>query len=219
MRVLAFVNQKGGAGKTTLAASCGVHAVECGLRVRLIEMDDQRSLAAWSAERRKIGAADPGVDTIDSVGGLRSTLDGAAAAGFDVAILDTKGEDSALTNAAIAAADFCIVPTRPHGIDLKASLPTVQRILGARKAFGFVLNQTPTHSKRVSNTQAALATLGVGASTVVVNRLDHADAVSAGYGITEYRPDGPAARELRSFWAWMEPHLALEPGNTLARAA
>jgi chromosome partitioning protein len=209
MKVLAFVSQKGGAGKTTLAASCGVYAHERGLRVCLMEMDKQGSLAAWFDERQKIGRAEPEVVSVDSAPRLKAALT-ALSADFDLVILDTKGEDSALTGAAIGAADFCVLPTRPLGIDLKACLPTVRSIITAQKPFGFVLNQAPARSKRVDDTQTALATLGVVADTVMVNRIDHADAVGSGYGITEYRAESAAADDLRNLWAWIEGQLSFK---------
>jgi chromosome partitioning protein len=55
----------------------------------------------------------------------------------------------------------------------------------------------------------ALGTIGVVAATVMVNRIDHADAVAAGYGITEYRAESAAADELRSLWNEIEQKLGM----------
>lgn len=219
MKVLAFVSQKGGAGKTTLAASCGVYAHEKGYRVCLMEMDKQGSLAAWHDDRMKSGSEEPDFVFIETASRLKPSL-AALRSEFDLVIIDTKGEDSAFTSAAIGAADFCVLPTRPLGVDLKACLPTVRSILTANKPFGFVLNQAPARSKRVDDTQAALATLGVVADTVMVNRLDHADAVAGGYGITEFRSESSAAAELRSLWSWIEANLQLKKkGKSHGKAA
>lgn len=217
MKVLAFVSQKGGAGKSTLAASCGVCAHERGLRVCLLEMDKQGSLAAWHEDRVKLGQGDPDFVFIETAAKLKPALE-ALRDEFDLLIIDTKGEDSAFTGAAIGAADFCVLPTRPLGVDLKACLPTVRSIMTAGKPFVFVLNQAPSRSKRVEDTQAALATIGVVADTVMVNRLDHADAVAAGYGVTEFRKDSPAAIELRSLWDELEGKLALKRGRHVKAA-
>lgn len=217
MKVLAFVSQKGGAGKSTLAASCGVCARERGLRVCLLEMDKQGSLAAWHEDRVKLGQGDPDFVFIETAAKLKPALE-ALRDEFDLLIIDTKGEDSAFTGAAIGAADFCVLPTRPLGVDLKACLPTVRSIMTAGKPFVFVLNQAPSRSKRVEDTQAALATIGVVADTVMVNRLDHADAVAAGYGVTEFRKDSPAATELRCLWDELEGKLALKRGRHVKAA-
>jgi chromosome partitioning protein len=212
MKIVAFVSQKGGAGKTTLAASCGVRASQLGLRVCMMEMDKQGSLTAWHEARKKLGRDEPEFLLIDTAAKLKTALV-ALRTQFDLVIIDTKGEDSAFTSSAIAAADFCILPARPLGVDLKACLPTVQTIMTAKKPFAFVLNQAPARSKRVDDTQAALATLGVVAETVMVNRFDHADAVSAGYGVTEFREDSPAADELRRLWDFIAGQIGLKKGR------
>ncbi len=209
MKILTFVSQKGGAGKTTLAASCGVYAQERGFRVCLMEMDKQGSMKDWHADRQKLGFTEPDFVFIDQAPKLKTSLQAIREA-FDLVIIDTKGEDSAFTSGAIGAADFCALPTRPLGVDLKACLPTVRTIIASGKSFGFILNQAPARSKRTDDTQRALSTLGIVADTVMVNRLDHADAVAAGYGVTEFRKDSPAAEELRSLWLWLEQRLTLE---------
>ncbi len=56
----------------------------------------------------------------------------------------------------------------------------------------------------------ALGTIGIVARTVMVNRIDHADAVAAGYGITEYRGDSAAADELRGLWDEIEQKLGMK---------
>ena len=48
MRILTLASQKGGAGKTTLAAHIAVEAERAGAGpVALIDLDPQGSLAAW----------------------------------------------------------------------------------------------------------------------------------------------------------------------------
>ena len=51
MRTIAFVTQKGGAGKTTLAASLAVAAASTGERVVALDFDPQGSLARWGQRR------------------------------------------------------------------------------------------------------------------------------------------------------------------------
>jgi len=51
MKTIAFVTQKGGAGKTTLAASIAVAAQESGENVAILDLDPQRSLEDWGDNR------------------------------------------------------------------------------------------------------------------------------------------------------------------------
>ena len=51
MRTIAFLSQKGGSGKTTLAVHTAVAAEESGEKVFLIDTDPQGSSQAWSQAR------------------------------------------------------------------------------------------------------------------------------------------------------------------------
>ncbi|WP_338110601.1 ParA family protein [Rhodoblastus acidophilus] len=51
MRRVAFVTQKGGSGKCTLAACLAVAAREAGERVFLIDLDPLHSLSGWTRAR------------------------------------------------------------------------------------------------------------------------------------------------------------------------
>ena len=47
MQVVALVSQKGGAGKTTLAAGLAVSGERAGLSTVLVDLDPQASAAKW----------------------------------------------------------------------------------------------------------------------------------------------------------------------------
>ncbi len=51
MRVISFVTQKGGSGKTTLAFCCAVAAQEKGKRTLILDMDPQGTATAWFKDR------------------------------------------------------------------------------------------------------------------------------------------------------------------------
>jgi chromosome partitioning protein len=74
MQSLAFLTQKGGSGKTTLALHVAVAALEDGARVVLVDTDPQESATAWKGARE---AADPvvvtvGADRVAEVQGCRA---------------------------------------------------------------------------------------------------------------------------------------------------
>jgi chromosome partitioning protein len=48
MEVLAFVTQKGGTGKSSLAVSLAVAAEQAGRRTALIDIDPQGTTTAWA---------------------------------------------------------------------------------------------------------------------------------------------------------------------------
>src|SRR5262249_15348088 len=80
-RVFAIAQQKGGVGKTTLAAQLAVAWSRNGRRVALLDTDPQGSLAAWYAARRKtLNGGDEGRLAVMTIGGWRTAAEGARAA-------------------------------------------------------------------------------------------------------------------------------------------
>jgi cellulose biosynthesis protein BcsQ len=110
MRVVSFVTQKGGSGKSTTAASIAVAAFQQGRRVFMLELDRQGTLSDW-ADARRAGEG-PEFERIDAMA-LDKALATLKEAGYDIAIVDTPGVDSPATVAAMRAADLCLVPCRP----------------------------------------------------------------------------------------------------------
>jgi chromosome partitioning protein len=207
MRVVSFVTQKGGSGKSTTAASIAVAAFQQGRRVFMLELDRQGTLSDW-ADVRPAGEG-PEFERIDA-----TVLDKALAtlreAGYDLAVVDTPGVDSPTTVAAMRAADLCLVPCRPTATDLRGCLPTVQSLIRLEKPFAFVLSQCPPRSARVEETRAGLAALGLIAEPPIVSRADHQDAMAAGLGVTEFNGAGAAAAEVRELWHAPKAALAQE---------
>ena len=56
MRTIAFLTQKGGAGKTTLAASLAEVAASTGETVIALDLDPQQSLVRWAKRRESANA-------------------------------------------------------------------------------------------------------------------------------------------------------------------
>jgi chromosome partitioning protein len=121
MRVVSFVTQKGGSGKSTTAASIAVAAFQQGRRVFMLELDRPGTLSDW-ADARQAGAG-PEFERIDATA-IDKALSTLREAGYDLAVVDTPGVDSPATVAAMRAADLCFVPCRPTATDLRGCLPT-----------------------------------------------------------------------------------------------
>lgn len=203
MRVIAFVTQKGGSGKTTLAISCAVAAEQAGHKALMLDMDPQGSAEVWYQDRE---AETPRLARITS-SELEVAIRNAKSAGFDIIMIDTPGRDDPATAAAIRAADLCVVPCRPTPADMKATPPTAATIKRLHKAVAFVLTQTPVRGFRISEARTGLAMLGMVAPVSIVSRNTHQDAYGAGLGVTEFEPDGKAAEEIRELWRWLASRL------------
>ena len=198
MRVITFVTQKGGSGKTTLALSCAAAAEEQGYRALVLDMDPQGTAEAWYQARE---ATTPKLAAITA-----ADLPNAIAGGqprFDVVLIDTPGRDEPSPAAAIRHADLCLIPCRPTPADMKATPPTVATIKRLGKRSAFVLNQTPPRGYRIREAAQGLSMLGLVAPVHIVSRNAYQDAQGMGLGVIEFEPDGKAAAEIRELWQWI----------------
>ena len=203
LKTIAFVNSKGGTGKSTLAAAVGVAAEASGEKVFMIDLDPQGSLSAWG-ERRK--ADTPAVDRI-APDRLPAAIAGLAAGGYTLAIIDTPGLDTPATAAAMRAADLSLIPARASTLDLEAARPTLAALARLNRAYAFVLNSCPAgRSGRIADASRALSLLGV-LAPVIVQRMEHVDAVGLGLGVTEL--DGKAADETNALWIWIKQRISI----------
>ena len=207
-RIVAVAVQKGGTGKTTLAASLAVAAAEAGESVAALDLDPQGSLASWGAMRATDSVA---VDRIQpwEIGQLGDVLAQAAEDGATLAVIDTAGAMAGVAYA-LRIADLVLMPVRPSRLDLIAAGPTLQALvgLGMRQKLAFVLNQCPPPpSPRTEAYAVQMRTLGVLAEPSIIQRVDHQDALAMGLGVTERAPEGQAASEIRALWTWIDAKM------------
>jgi chromosome partitioning protein len=203
MKVISFVTQKGGSGKTTLCINCAVAAA--GLRKRrvvIFDMDNQASAENWYQERE---ADTPQLVTVTAAELPKAIA--IAAKQFDFVFIDTPGRDEPAQASAIMQSDFCVIPCRPSPTDLQATPATVATIKRLGKPFAFVLTQTPARSFRISEAAAALAKLGDVCPVAVVTRNAYQDAQGLGLGVVEFEPKGKAAEETERLWKWIQRKL------------
>ena len=225
MRTIAFLTQKGGTGKTTLAASIAVAAAEKGEKVVVLDLDPQASLVHWGERRQAANArCQVIVEPFESerLSRLSSILAGLAGVGFTLAIFDTAGADASAARFVAEAADLCLLPARPSRLDIEATAATFRCAFLAKRKAAFVLNQCPAtlRSPRITDSAKGLSHLGVLAEPMLTARMDFQDAMSAGLGATEYARGGRAAQEIEALWAWISGQLAaVDSGATAHKAA
>jgi chromosome partitioning protein len=206
MRTVAMITQKGGSGKSTLAACLAVVAQEAGERVFLIDMDPQKSLTKWA--RRRDDKAMP-VETV-SAAKLPDALAALARGQITLVVIDTPATDTPAAEAAMKAADLCIIPARPTIFDIWSSEVTRGKLKTLSKDFAFVLNQCPAmqESQRVLDGAAALESMGGLLRPLIAMRVAYQEAAREGMGPTELEPEGKAAEEMRVLWASLKRRMA-----------
>ena len=204
-RVWAVVSQKGGAGKSLVAANLLVSGKLDGWKVAGFDLDRQGTLDGWADDRP---TDDVPVDALtgDKLNQLPALLERLEAKGFDLAVLDCPGADSPVTNAAIRAADLCIMPIVPLRPDVKASVATIEAVELLGKPLVFVLNKCPPGERgtRSAEVAGALKKRGIVAPVTLSQRMDFNDAFAGGQGVAEYAPRGKSAAELRELWQWLK---------------
>ncbi|MCK2056988.1 AAA family ATPase [Methylobacterium sp. 37f] len=208
MRILVLASQKGGSGKTTIAASLAVAAAQSGERIVVVDLDPQGSLAEWGQLRevkdivfRSVppGKLDEWITATRKVEKV------------DLVIIDTAGTFGKEVDTALRHADLCLVPVRPSAFDLRAAGPTVERIRVLDRDFGFVLNGTnPVTPARTADAVAALE-VGGAVAPPIADRTDFRDAAATGLGVTEITPNGKAASEIKALWSWVAERMKGTP--------
>lgn len=197
--IVTIAQQKGGAGKTSLAAHiAATWSSEKGRKVALFDLDPQQSLTQWFAVRQK-QMGDENTMKMWPVMGWRLASEIAKAARIsDVIVIDSPGKDDLGTRSAVRAADLVVMPVQPSPMDVWASKPTLDLIAKEGTAAMIVLNRIPSRTKL---TEELIVDLKRGpvpiARAALGNRVGFAASLVDGRGITETDPHSVAAAEMR----------------------
>jgi chromosome partitioning protein len=212
MQVLAVAGQKGGSARTTTSTSLAVLAEMAGVRTVVFDLDPQASATLWrdsrDAEYPDVAPAQPTR--------LPRLLEKAAEGGCGLAVLDCPPNAESTTSAAIAAADYVLIPLRPSARDLAAVQSTITYVRDvAQKPYAVVLSACPTNTRIITDEiAAALAAAGIPLCPVRVHqRIAHYSHVNTGLTATECDPRGRAAEELAALWAWTSARMKLQTGK------
>jgi chromosome partitioning protein len=185
MIAIAFLNQKGGVGKTTLATNVAGQLAILGNSVILIDSDPQASALDWSAARQRqalfpvVGVPKPSV---------HKDL-GAIADGYDYVVLDSPPRQDALVKSVMLAADLLVIPVQPSPYDVWAAEETVKLVEEATvlkdslksRDVGEALDRYP------------VPTL----ATHIHQRVSFAESALTGLIVSETDPKSLAAQEIR----------------------
>ncbi|MCU0838814.1 MAG: ParA family protein [Rhodospirillales bacterium] len=209
-RVLTIAQQKGGAGKTTLAAHLAVAFVRLGRRVALLDIDPQASLAAWFKLRS--AHAKPKIDPLmlSEIAGWRlGTEISRLKAQSDLIIIDSPPHAETEAKIAVRSANLVLVPVQPSPMDVWATGPTVELARAAGVPVLAVLNRVPPRGTIVEQMRSALAAHHLAiATTVIGNRIAFAASMLAGQSILEHAPRAAAAREIKALAEEIAARLA-----------
>lgn len=198
--VITIAQQKGGAGKTTLAAQLAVAWAKARRSVAVIDIDPQGSLSAWHALRTEtLGEGSVGIHLSQVAGWRLSTELDRLRDTYDVVIVDSPPHAETEAKAAIRAADIVLLPVQPSPMDLWALEPTLEVARKEKTPALLVLNRMPPRGKLSDQVMETLAERALPiADTQIGNRVAFAASMMDGKGVIETHARGTAAAEIRA---------------------
>ncbi|ECE2890375.1 ParA family protein [Salmonella enterica] len=208
MKILVLASQKGGAGKTTLAAHLAVAAEQAGAGPAvLIDTDPQGSLSAWWNSRE----ADTPALAAATLAELPAKLVALAEAGFELAVIDTPPAITAAISDVVKLADFVLIPTRPSPHDLRAVGSTVDIAQEAGRPFAFAVTQAKPTARLTVQAVAALSAHGAVAPAIVHDRVDYAASMVDGRTVQEADSKSRSAEEIAQLFAFLQERMHEKP--------
>ena len=197
---IGILNQKGGAGKTTIALHLAHALALQGDRVMLVDADPQGSSRDWATARES--------DAPFSVIGLDRPIIHKEitklSQGYDYVIIDGAPRVSDLTRSAILAADLVLIPIQPSPLDIWAAHSVVELIQEAEiykpnlKA-RFIIN------RKIVNTAIAKDAVEVlkdypypVLEKAISQRIAFAESLNIGSTVLETAPKSIAALEIKA---------------------
>jgi chromosome partitioning protein len=148
---IAILNQKGGAGKTTISVNLS-HALKMNNeKVLLVDSDPQGSARDWHAAGNG--------ELLQVVGIDRPTLDKdikSVSYGYDWIIIDGAPQLSNMAVAAIKCADVILIPIQPSPYDIWAADELVQLIKERQSITDGKLKAAFVISRQINNTKLGM---------------------------------------------------------------
>jgi len=199
-KIIAVLNQKGGAGKTTLATNLARALQLGGDKVLLVDSDPQGSARDWNAAGAGELLPVVGLDRPTLAKDIQAVIDNR-----DFVIIDGAPQIAELAVAAIKCADVILIPVQPSPYDVWACEDLVEII----KARHEVTNGKPKAafviSRVIKNTQLSKeigeALTGYGLPVFkhfTTQRVVYPKSASSGLTVLEAEAAGDAAAEIRA---------------------
>lgn len=197
--VITVAQQKGGSGKTTLAANLAVALIGRGHSVAVIDTDPQGSLGRWYMARRESAAADEPLEfSTASAWGVGFECEKLRKR-VDFVIIDTPPKIDSDLRPALRESALVLVPVATSHVDLWATESVLEMAERVGRPVLLVLNRAAGRAKLTAEVSALLDQVDAPrARTVLGSRVVFAEVLGAGAGVTERGRSMPAAQEIEA---------------------
>ncbi|EWY36021.1 cobyrinic acid a,c-diamide synthase [Skermanella stibiiresistens SB22] len=205
-RIYTVAQQKGGAGKTTLAAHLAIAWAEAKLRVAVVDIDPQGSLTRWFQARDAAMNGKAGIGHVQINGWRTQREVERLAQENDIVVIDSPPHAETEARIAVRSANLVIVPVQPSPMDMWATQPTLDLAKSEKVAALLVINRVPPRAKLADDLIERIKTMAAEsgadvAATQVGNRVQFAAALFEGRSVTESARRTRAAEEIQELAA------------------
>lgn len=223
-KIVAFVNQKGGVGKSTLTTNVAA-ILSKKYRVLLLDTDNQASSEDWGVARiNKLEGKNRLRGFSKHYRGIKKatevTMDlEEIAASYDVVIVDTPGRNEFVSLGVIAAANMVIIPLTPGNFSFWSSEITrelIQKVAAARPedfAARLLLNMRDKRKKISREAEKMLLEFEIPVMKTSIGHRNLFEASSEGLSVLELaaksESDREAQREMNDLVAEIEEVLGI----------
>ena len=198
-KIITIAQQKGGAGKTTIAAHLAVALSQRKHKVMLIDIDPQASLSQWYKLREKrFGKDYTGINFLSTSGWRISGEIDRYRRDTEFMIIDSPPHTDTETKSSVRISDLVIIPIQPSPADLWASKATVDICIKEEIPFFTLLNRVNPNSRLAREIRAQLTKP---LKSEIGNRISFASCLLDGLCTTESEPKGAATEDFKRLTA------------------
>ncbi len=204
-KVWAVVNQKGGAGKTTLAINLAVHAEKCGKMTLLVDIDPQGSCSVW----HQVRASNRPMVAEVLPERLAAIIDSARQHRIKLVVVDTAPHSTKDIVTAVALSDLVICPSQSSILDFAAMRDTA-KVLASCEALtkaAAIVNNVPSRGADETYKEAVgyFQNCGFKVAPVFVRNLRaFVKSLALGQGVSEFDKGQNLAKEdIEKLWTYL----------------
>ena len=199
-KIVAVLNQKGGAGKTTIATNLA-HALQMDShKVLLVDSDPQGSARDWNAASDGAIVKVVGMDRATLAKDIQSVVDN-----HDFIIIDGAPQIADLAIAAIKCADMVLIPVQPSPYDIWACEDLVeiikarQEITNGKPKAAFIISRVIKNTQLGKEIREALEGYGLPVfKNYTTQRVVYAKSAATGSTVLSNDTKEDASNEIRA---------------------